>query len=87
MTLTVWTKHLPEHEREQFNNYLRQSRPIFERLRDILKEQEQRTDELETSIKAYDNPNWSHKQAHRNGSKEMMRQVQMLINPDQWSTN
>ena len=86
--LTVWTKHLAtEQEREHFTNYLRQSRPVFERIDEILKEQEQRTYELETSINAYDNPNWAEKQAHRNGFKEAIKQMRKLINPDQWSTN
>ena len=82
--LSVWTKHLKtEKERQEFGDYLRKSRLIFERIAAIVKEEEDKLDSSELSPKAYDSANWDYLQAHKNGYRQCLRLIKKLINLDQ----
>ena len=86
--LTVWTKNLQtQEEKDNFNNQLLGARPVLERLAELLNEKEVELDRSERSLKAYDNPNWSHLQAHKNGCASMLQSVRELINLDQQKAN
>lgn len=80
----VWTKHLTdEKEKQRFENEVRNSRTILDRLSDIITELEQGLEDQELNPKAYDSPNWAYRQAHANGVKSGLRKVKTLLNPDQ----
>jgi len=49
--------------------------PIFKKLAEILKIRIQEIDKTPD----YDNPNWSHLQAHRNGQRDALREVLALL--------
>lgn len=81
--LTVWTKNLrTQQEKDNFNNTLLGSRPVLERLYELLNEKEVDLDRSERSLKAYDNPNWAYQQAHKNGCASMLSSIKELINLD-----
>lgn len=86
--LTVWTKNLKTvEEQDNFNNQLLGARPVLERLMELLNEKEASLEASERSVKAYENPNWSHLQAHKNGCSSMLSSIKELINLDHQKVN
>lgn len=82
--MSQWTKNLssPE-EKERFQNSILGSRPVLERLCELLNEEEKDLDLSEFKDSVYDTPSWSAKQAHKNGERSMLRKIKSLINLDQ----
>lgn len=80
----MWTKNLktPE-EKERFENSLKGSRLVLERLVQMLDEEEADIDRSEMNLDTYSTPNWSEKQAHKNGQRSMLRKIKNLISLDQ----
>lgn len=85
---TEWTKHLktPE-EKAQFVDSLIGSKRVLDRLSQLLEEHEQTLERSETSLTAYDLPNWDYRQAHKNGYRAHLNAVKKLINLDQQRKN
>lgn len=82
--MTLWTNHLKtSEEKENFNNSVIGSRPVLDRLSQILRQEDGEITRTELSVDAYDNPNWSHKQAFKNGQRSVYRKLQLLLNLDQ----
>jgi hypothetical protein len=82
--LSVWTQHLrkdPEAKRK-FEEYIKNSKQLTDRLDAILKGVEGSIERTETGIKAFDNPNWAYLQAYQNGCKGMLKQIQLLLSTD-----
>lgn len=80
----VWTKHLKtEEEKEKFKKVILSSKEVLKVLDSLLKEQEESLDRNETSLSAYDTPNWDYRQAHKNGYRSCISIVRKLINLDQ----
>ncbi len=81
---TIWTKHLTDQsEKEGFEKSVKSARPVLNRLKDILKEQEKSLDRYELLEGEYDNPAWAHKQAFRNGQRSALIKLLDLVNLDQ----
>lgn len=82
--MMMWTKNLktPE-EKERFENSLKGSRLVLERLVQMLDEEEADIDRSEMNLDTYSTPNWSEKQAHKNGQRSMLRKIKNLISLDQ----
>lgn len=75
-----WIRHLPnEEERANFKKTLLASRHVLRRLREILEEERTRLANQETSEKDFEDPNWSHKQAYRNGERKGLKYVEDLL--------
>lgn len=75
-----WTKHLrTEKDREDFVTVLRNSTYITGRLADILRERLDSVYREETKLGDFSDPNWSHKQAFRNGRKQVLKEVLDLL--------
>lgn len=86
--MMIWTKNLKDPEvKKRFESTLWGSKPVLDRLHQILSEEEAEVSRTEVSADSYDNPSWSHKQAHRNGQRAMLRKIQQLINLDQQKVN
>jgi hypothetical protein len=86
--MMIWTKNLKDPEvKKRFESTLWGSKPVLDRLSQLLSEEEAELDRTEISAEAYDNPNWSYKQAHKNGQRAMLRKIQNLINLDQQNVN
>lgn len=83
--LSVWTQHLrkdPE-AKKKFEDYLKNSKQLTDRLDAILKGLESSLERSETSIKAFENPNWAYQQAYQNGCRGMLNQIQLMLSTDQ----
>jgi hypothetical protein len=79
-----WTNHLKtQEEKDRFADSVKGSRLVLERLSQILRQEEDEITRTELSVDSYDNPNWSHKQAFRNGQRSVYRKLQSLTNLDQ----
>lgn len=77
--ITKWTSHLPEDQRQQFQNTILSSRTVLERLQQMLDEEKASLEQSEISPKIYETPNWDHKQAHTNGFKSALQMVSRII--------
>ena len=79
-----WTKHLQDKkEKEQFQRTISGSKPVLNRLKAILEEKEKALDRSEMSIEVYNTPNWSERQAHKNGNREMLYFLKKLVDIDE----
>ena len=84
---TDWTKHLTDpKDVERFKKLILSAKPVLEHLTVLAKEKETALEQKELSEKEYDSPNWSHKQAYRNGYKACARDLIKLIDLDQQRT-
>lgn len=82
--ITAWTKHLEDADaKTKFEQYVRNSRPVLERLNELLNEEEHALDRSEMRIENYDLPNWEYRQAHKNGFRQCLSIVKKLIDLDQ----
>lgn len=78
--ITAWTKHLKdEAEKVKFEKYVRGSRLLLDRLKDIIQEDVDKLDTQEGSFKDFDIPNWEFKQAFRNGQRSTLKNIQRLL--------
>lgn len=76
----VWTKHLRDsNEKETFEKTLRNSKVAIGRLAQILDDMERELSATETSIKDFEDPNWSHKQAFKNGQRSSIKDLRRLL--------
>lgn len=83
---TIWTKHLLDDQKELFKNQVIGSKDVLERLADILKEEEKQLDRSEMDIKCFEDPNWTYKQAYKNGQRSALQMMIKLIDLDQQET-
>lgn len=76
----VWTKHLKtEKERREFEDYLRNSTRALTRLLDIIEESESNLIKKDISETDFEDPNWSHKQAFRNGRLSGLSEIKTIL--------
>lgn len=81
--LTQWVKHVKsEEEKKEFEKSVRASRWILDHLMNIVIEDEQALDRSETDPKCFEDPNWSHKQAFKNGYRASLNNIKKLIDLD-----
>jgi hypothetical protein len=80
----IWTSNLqtPE-EKERFNNSLRGSKTVLDRLAEIIDQKEMDLDRSQKSLKQYQTPNWQYETAHKNGYASALTNIRELINLDQ----
>lgn len=79
-----WTSHLKDpKEKQDFINKIYNSRDVLERIVQIASSKMNALDRSETNISVYDTPNWSERQAHKNGNREVLSFFQTLLNLDQ----
>jgi len=85
---SVWTRHLTNaDEKAEFEKFVRGSKRLLDRIKEVLTEQLDNQDASENTIKAYDNPNWAYKQAHRNGVRSTIQSILKFIDLDQQMEN
>lgn len=80
-----WTKHLQDNSEAKniFTRKILSSREVLDRIKDIIEEKEKAIDRSETSIEAYNTPNWDVRQAHKNGNRESLNWLKKLVDLDQ----
>jgi hypothetical protein len=78
--ISAWTKNLSsQDETERFKRHLLSSRPILERLQELLDEEKRGIDAADISPKIFDLPNWDYRQAYGNGFRAALSMVGALI--------
>ena len=75
---TAWVQHKHSDDKQKFADLVFNSTAILTRLDEILNEHASALAASEASSEPYDNPNWAYLQAHRNGQKDMIRQLKKL---------
>ncbi len=80
---SVWTKHLKEEEKEGFQKRVLGAKKVLERLKELLSEDYQGLDRIETDSRVFDKPNWDYRQAYANGYKACLKQYIKLVDLDQ----
>lgn len=71
---TVWFRHLPDEEQEDFKETLKSSFRVLDRMRAIVKDLEAQVEKLEGDPSTYD-AGYAYKQAHLNGLKKAYQNV------------
>lgn len=74
-----WIKSIPEKERKDFEDVLRNSTYVLSRLQNILKEKVDNLDRKEVDLTAYENPSWAYLQAHLNGKRSGLLEALRLL--------
>lgn len=75
-----WTSNLKsEGEINDFRNKIFAAKPVLDRITNLLDEKEAALDRSEINIAEYDNPNWSHKQAFKNGIRAACADLRLLL--------
>lgn len=86
--ITAWTKNIKDPvEKDRFVLSIQGSKPILDRLKELLKEDEIGLDRSETDIKTFDTPGWDYKQAYKNGYRKCLQMTNELIDLDQQKDN
>lgn len=81
--ITAWTQNLSsDEEKKQFEDAVRSSKPILDRLAEILKGDQTNLTRREVSPSVYDNPNWAYRQAHANGYSACINNILTLLSLD-----
>jgi hypothetical protein len=81
---TIWTKHIEDpNEKIEFEKTVFGSKRVLNRLKDLLKEQEDALNIAEVSPKNYEIPNWDYRQAHNNGYRQCLNVLKKLVDLDQ----
>jgi len=75
---TILFNGLKGDEKENFKISVRQSKNVLDKYREIV--YNMLTEASTVASTDYDNPSWSHKQAHTNGFCEALRKVDELLN-------
>lgn len=79
-----WTQHLKtDEEKESFKKEIYSAKGVLERLTNIIREDEEMLERAEADQRTYNVPAWPYLQAHRNGTRQYMRAVQLYTDLDQ----
>jgi len=85
---TKWSQHLIDVEdKNKFEKRVYSARAVLDRLLTILKEEKVIVLNTERTVKDFDQPNWSEKQAFRNGRCAEISALINLIDLDQQVDN
>lgn len=77
---SAWTQQIKDAEaRKDFEVIVRNSTLLLTRLKEILEDRERQLNNTSFSIKDFEDPNWSHKQAHRLGRLGELKELKELI--------
>lgn len=78
-----WTKNSKsEKDKQELEEIIRRATIPFGRLKEIIQERLEVLDRDEESIKDFDQPNWEHKQAFRNGVRATHKYYLNLLDFD-----
>ena len=83
MVAFAWTKDCKSTEdKEKKLESLKRVKWVFDDLKGFLQDSVASIDAQEISPKSYDSPNWGYRQAHANGYKQAVRDLNKLITLD-----
>lgn len=77
----IWTAHLQNNPdaKKDFESALQHSTVALSRLLEIIEISKDSLDKIENTSSSYDNPGWSHKQAHINGKRAALKDIEQLL--------
>lgn len=82
-----WTQHLrSDTDKEEFRQAIKGSKPILDRIIQILDERETAIDTYTCDVKTFDSPSWPYLQAALVGKKSELREIKKLLTLDQKET-
>ena len=73
----TWLKGLTGTDREEMKKLVLNSEKVLDKLKEILYNMQVKKSEV--SLEDYDNPSWSHRQAHLNGEASALRRVVEIL--------
>lgn len=77
---TAWTQHIQDpKDKADFEVIVRNSTRLLTRLKGIIDEQINQIHSQSNSVDDFRDPNWSHKQAYRNGELARLKKMKDLI--------
>lgn len=77
---TAWTQNIQDpKDKADFEVIVRNSTRLLTRLKGIIEEQEKALHSQSFSLDDFRDPNWSHKQAYRNGELSRLKKMKDLI--------
>ena len=78
--LSVWTLHLEKDPKakEKFENSIKSSKEVLDRLHDIAVGLEASLDRSELTLDQFKDPNWAYLQAYKNGSRNIINKIKDL---------
>ncbi len=80
---TAWTQHIKDaEEKTKFEESVWHNKWLLEHLSKLLDTMERSLNRQEISPSAYDQPNWEYRQAHANGYRQCLKNIQELITLD-----
>lgn len=74
-----WTQGLDEAQKEKFVQALRHDTLVLGRLQEILAEDLRELSSKELHLVSYDSPSWAYRQAHLNGVRQTLTNLQSLL--------
>jgi hypothetical protein len=81
--ISQWTQHLKtDEEKQRFKNSVLSSRPVLERLQEMINTREAQMVDKELDITTYDSHGWDYRQAHNNGYKACLRALKIILTLD-----
>jgi hypothetical protein len=75
----IWSRHLPDDRRKNFEDLVKNSTTVLERLRQLIDEELNALDGKEETESDFDSPAWAQKQAFRNGKRTGLKRVRQLL--------
>lgn len=83
-----WTDHLHEDkDKQDFRRQVISAKDVLARQKQILDGWLESLSRSELDPSQFDSPNWANKQAYKNGLRQGMNQLKILIDLDQQETN
>ncbi|SRR5258706_3175255 len=86
--ITAWTKNCTSvEEKTKLEASILGSKIALNRVKELMKEDEDALNNREIGSKAYDLPNWEYRQADANGYRRCLKEYQKLLTLDQEDIN
>lgn len=77
------TGHLKDpEEKSRFETQAYNAKNVLDRLKELMIQKEATLDRQESNIEVYNMPNWSHRQAHKNGQRSSLAWLKQLVDLD-----
>jgi hypothetical protein len=74
-----WTSNLDDNEKELFLNQVQRSKPVLDRVVELIDQETKAIEDTERDPKAYDNPAWPYKQAYKNGMRAGLSIIKQFV--------
>lgn len=76
----LWSAHLPDADKAEFEKYVSNSKALLDRLRELLVRKIESAEKDRIDKGGYENASWPYKQADINGYVRALHEVKQLIN-------